>query len=73
MEDEEETDNDDDDVSMIIPESVSYYATELQTIMASKEHGEAFREGLMYCFTLCIVGSYGIFIVGEVSIYTTIV
>ena len=49
MEDDDEDKTDDDDVSMIIPESVhnsvSYYAKELQTIMASEEHGDAFLEG----------------------------
>ena len=44
MADEAES-SDDDDASIIIPESVRHYAKELQTIMASKEHKEAFREG----------------------------
>ena len=33
-----------DDDSVILPKCV-HYAEELQTIMASAEHGEAFREG----------------------------
>ena len=42
--DNEAESSDDDDVSIIIPESVRHYAKELQTIMASEEHGDAFLE-----------------------------
>ena len=34
-----------DDDSIILPECVRHYAKELQTIMASADHGKAFREG----------------------------